>query len=557
MARVVKIRPNSNIWLNVITMFEDGSTSVKTIKVGDTVENLRYIENEELQSVTGVVKEINYEILATNSNKVNPTYTLPKDIKFTTLVVDASKEYHSNIINIPIREIVEDEGVLNVTKVATVPEMNVTMSIEYTDGTIAESDISVGDILDNMIIMSDPGRPDITGRFSVRTFIYTVNNKVLNVTGMNLYNNERNVMTEWNKIIRFEEIPSVRVAGVGLSDVATLLESDDAEVGVVLSGDVVVPDREDDRITTLIVPEGKTLNVDLGGHTLDVAAYAFYSTGGTIIINDTTGNGVIKTRSHKTYGAVYTKNGKVIMNGGVIDVRTDTDDIDHNYMYGIVAAGSGVVEMNGGVIHTAEACGAAITNGTAEGEGAVFEFGGNAKLLADLNYAIYLADNKKVLIKDNAVVEGICARMGDIEVRDNAKVINNFKENELEDFGSFLTSYNGVSPCRDGILVMAGMYQSVGTGNNDVNITVSGNATISSDIGSAIGIAKVESKFDQIVNVDVAKASNLKPAPRFDNIHVYEFEECEAIATESGKSITKTSEVTCTINVAGKQVYPA
>jgi hypothetical protein len=226
-------------------------------------------------------------------------------------------------------------------------------------------------------------------------------------------------------------------------------------------------------------------------------------------------------------------------------------------MYGIVAAGSGVVEMNGGVIHTAEACGAAITNGTAEGEGAVFEFGGNAKLLADLNYAIYLADNKKVLIKDNAVVEGICARMGDIEVRDNAKVINNLKENELEDFGSFLTSYNGVSPCRDGILVMAGMYQSVGTGNNDVNITVSGNATISSDIGSAIGIAKVESKFDQIVNVDVAKASNLKPAPRFDNIHVYEFEECEAIATESGKSITKTSEVTCTINVAGKQVYPA
>lgn len=557
MARVVKIVPNANIWLDIVTKFEDTTSSTKTLKVGDTIEGLRWIEDESIKTVTGIVKEINYTPAGGNSTKANPTDTLSSDVKFTTLVVDASSEYQSNIVTLPINEIVEDEGVFNVVKVDAVPQLNVTLSIEYTDGTTENSDLSVGDILDNVTIMgSAPGKPDITGKFTIKSFVYAVSKGALDVLGFNLENASGNVIATWKKIIKFKEIPNVKVSGEGLAAVAELLESDDPEVEVIFAGDVVVPDREDGRITTVFVPEGKTLDVDLAGHTLDVAGYAFYSTGGTIVINDSTGEGVIKTRSHNTYGALYSKNGKIIINGGKIDTSTDTDEEDPNYMYGVVLAGSGTLEMNGGEIHTVAASGAAITNGTAEGAGAVFTFAGDSKLRSDKSYAIYMADNKTVIVKDNAYIEGICMRMGDVIIQDNAQVVNVIKEEDLDDFGAYMANYNGVYACRPGIIAMCGMYQSVGTGTNDINITIKDNALVTSGIGEALGICKVSAKYDQIVNVTIDKAANVKGADGYEDIHVYEFEECQELAAASGKTITKGSEVTVSVSVDEEPVYP-
>ena len=119
-----------------------------------------------------------------------------------------------------------------------------------------------------------------------------------------------------------------------------------------------------------------------------------------------------------------------------------------------------------------------------------------------------------------------------------------------------MTNYNGVSPLRPGLAAFCGMYQSVGTGTNDINITVKDNALIQSLIGEGIGICKVSAKYDQIVNVDVAKAANVKGAEGYDDIHVYEFEECQEIAAASGKTITKGSEVTVTVEVGGEPIYP-
>ena len=557
MARVVKVTATSNIYVDVVTKFEDGSSSTKTIKVGDTVEGLRWNDNDEVKTVTGVVSDISYRPITGNTAKANPDNTFSKNIVLKNIIVDASTQYNSNVVSVPVANIIEDDGVENVTRVDVISKLGANTTIEYSDDTVKEGDLEVGDLLSDVVIMgSAPGKSDITGKFYIKSFLYTVTDDSINVVGMNLVNSTTNVKVSWDRIIKFNELPSVIISGEGMAAVAELLASDEPEVSVTFNGNVVVPDRPDGRITTVMIPEGKTLNVNLAGNTLDVAGYAFYSTGGTIIIDDTTGNGVIKTRSHKTYGAVYSKNGKIIINGGKIDTSTPTDAEDPNYMYGIVLSGSATVEMNGGEVHTVEASGASITNGTAEGVGAIFEFGGNAKLTADKCYAIYMADNKKVIVKDNAVVEGICMRMGDIEVRDNGKVINNMNEEDMGDFGAYLTNYNGVEACRDGILVMGGMYNSVGTGTNDVNITISDNGYVSSKTGPGIGIAKVSAKYDQVVNVSVNRGSNVKGAANYDNIHVYEFEECQAIAAASGKTITKGSEVTVTIDVAGTTVYP-
>ena len=559
MARVVKIKTTSTILLNIVTNFEDGTPSAKkTIAVGDTVTGLRWIENEAVHTVTGIVTDITYSGLTANANKANPTDTFAKDLVLGNLVVDASTEYHSDIVTLPIMEIVEDAGVENVANVRVLPEIKVILDIEYTNGVTETRDLQVGDLLDNVVLMSGtPGTPDITGRFKIASFIYALNKGVLNVTGLNLVNNNGNVKTTWDKIIKFTEIPHANVSGVGLGAVSALLATDEPEVSVVFDDDVVVPDRDDGKITAVIVPEGKTLNVDLNGKTLDVAAYAFYSTGGTIVIDDSTGNGVIKTRSHKTYGALYSKNGKIIINGGKIDCRTETDDDpnDPNYMYGIVASGSAVVEMNGGEVITSAASCASITNGTAEGVGATFVFGGDSKLTAEKIYAIYLADNKTVLVKDNAVVEGICARMGHIIVQDNAVIHNNLTEDMLDDFGGYLANYNGVWAERDAILIMAGMYSS-NTGTNEVVVDIKDNGKVIADIGNGIAVAKVSSKYDQNVDVVVANTNNITVPDEYYKIRVYEFEECAEIAAASGKTITKTNEVNLTITENGTKTYP-
>ena len=557
MSRVVKIKTAPTILLNIVTNFEDGTPSTtKTVSIGDTVEGLRWVENEAVHKVTGIITDITYSGLTSNANKSNPANTFASDLTLGNLVVDASTEYHSKIVTLPIMEIVEDEGVENVANVRVVPEIKVVLDIEYTNGVTETRDLQVGDILDDVVLMSGiPGTADITGRFKIASFIYSLSKGAMVVSGLNLVNDEKNVKITWDKIIKFVEIPHTSVSGVGLSSIATLLNGDDPEVSAVFTGDVVVPDRDDGKITTLMVPEGKTLNVDLNGHTLDVAAYAFYSTGGTIIIDDSTGNGVIRTRDHRTYSAIQVNNGKLIMNGGTIDTRTDTDDTDPNYMYGIVASGTGIVEMNGGQIITSAASCASITNGTAADSGATFIFGGDSKLVSEKIYAIYLADNKTVLVKDNAVVEGICARMGHIIVQDNGVIHNNMTEDVLDDFGGYLVNYNGVWAERDAILVMAGMYTSK-AGTNEVDITVKDNASVVSDIGNGIAIAKVSSKYDQDVTVNVENTSNITAAEGYDKIRVYEFDECVEIAAASGKTLTKASEVNLTITADGAQTYP-
>jgi len=559
MARVVKIVSNSSVLLNIVTSFEDGSMSVKTIGIGDTVENLRYIENEEVKVVTGVVKDIVYTSVTPNTSKANPTDTFASDMKVSTVVIDASEQYQSNVINVPVMEIVEDEGVEEVTSVHAYPKLNVTLDITYTNNTTENKDLEVGDILDGVVIMSGvPGTADITGKYTISSFLYTYTNKVFSVVGFNLADNTgKNVKTTWDRVIRFQEVPHVDVSGEGLSSLAALInDPNTTEVAAVLTGDVEIPTRDDGKITTVMVPEGKTVTLDLNGHDLVCDGYALYSTGGTIIIDDSTGKGTIRTRSHKTYGALYSNGGKVIINSGKIDTSTDTDAEDPNYMYGVVLSNDAVLEMNGGEVHTVEASGASITNGTAGGAGAVFKIGGDAKLTADACYAVYLADNKAVQVTDNAVVEGICARMGDIIVDGNGVVHNNIPEDKIGDFGAYMANYNGVEALRPGILVMAGMYNSANTGSNDCNVSISGNGKVSSDTGEAVVVCKVESKYNQKVVVDVAKQANLTSANGYDKVKVYEFEECAELAAASGKTITKTSTVDLTVNVDGSKVYP-
>ena len=323
------------------------------------------------------------------------------------------------------------------------------------------------------------------------------------------------------------------------------------EVNAKLAEDVVVPTRSDGKISTTMVSAGQTVNLDLNGKTINCDAYALYNNGGTINL---TGEGTIVTRNLNTYGAIQNNGGTVNIGPGIVidTTQAEVPEGGHNWLYGVVSK-DGVINVDG-EIHTAEASALAVTNGTMEGVGAQFVVEGDAKLTSDESAAIYLADNKGVLIKDNAEVGSIVMRMGELVVQDNAKVENNLTFQD--DVPTFLVTYNGPAAVGPAILLCSGCYKASGEGTNDASITIKDNATVSSANGEAVSVWRFDSLYDQNVTVNIENSSNLTAKEGSELFKVYEYAELAEIATAGGKTMkpnNTTSYIKATVD--GEVVY--
>lgn len=555
MARLIHNTVTQLNKLEIIVIHDDDSTESMFFLKDDFVENLRYIQNEELKTVTGNVANVTISASGvTPVDKKHPVDYFSKDCKPVSISIDASEQYHSNIVTIPAREIVENEGVQNVKKVDNTIHPFVTMQMEYTDGSTFDQELEVGDYLKNFRAMTKPGKPDIYDNVHIAAWSYTINagKPIINGIWVRL-STAKYTEVMFKDIVEFEEIPTIEVTNPNsLSDVAELLnEQDYAEA--VLGVDVEIPKRDDGRITTLMVPAGKTLDLDLNGHSLDCEAYAFYVTGGTLNISDTTGNGAIKChRPGAAYPAVNVLSGGVCnMISGVIDTTEVDTEGSYNWLYGVVCSGDGIFNMTGGIIITAAASGIAITNGTASGEGAQFIIGGDAKIVAEECASVYLADNKRVVVKDNAVLEGgMVVRMGDISVEDNAIVYGTNDASMVEDLGNQVCM-SGVGMPKAAILALTGVYNS--SLGNDMNITVAPTAKLVGYIDDVIDIATINIKYNQKVTVDIPS----KALVGGTKYRVYGHDELAEMAAAVGKALgAETSATDLTITMDGEQVYP-
>lgn len=554
MARIIKTVVNSAVKCRIDTTFTSGQVTTKEISIGDTIEGLRYVVGDSVKSVSGIVKSIGYMIKQTGK-----TANSNDDITLTNLVIDASEQYHSNLVTVKCREIVEDEGVEDVSSVHAYAKVVTDLDLTYSNNVTEHKCIEQGDVLDSVTIMGDKaGDPDITGKFTVEGFTYlkVAANKV-KITGV-ILTNEKGVSKKYsfNKIISFKEITTVELKSTnGLSDIAAALNESN-EVEVKLAVDTTVPARDDGKITTLFVPSGKTLSVDLNGHSINTSAYAFYVTGGTLVIDDSTGEGAIHCKMMDvTYPAVYVNQGTCIMNGGLIDTTYPEATEGDNWMYGMVCANDGMFIMNGGTIHTDAASCLSITNGTAANMGASFIIKGDSKLITDNCAAIYLADNKNVILEDTVECGAIVARMGNIEVKGKAKVTNKMPEEIMFNLVDFCKR-SGVEAMQGAITGMLGMYKT-DTDNNDFTLSVGPATTVTSLNGPAIELVKASTKYDQNVTVNVSSARSLKPKTGSDAVKIYEYEELSEMATAQGKTFpAKASEVNLTVKVGGVQTYP-
>lgn len=559
MARLVRTTKTQTMSCDIITKFADGTTSTKRLNIGDVVANLRYVKDEDVYSVSGRISDVIPKCtFVTPIATSKPVDHFTEDVSISTITIDASEQYQSSIVDIVAREIVEDSGTDSVVKVDVVAVPNITLEMTYTDGTSATHDISVGDVICNAEIMTSPGEPDLTGDFRVTAFKYVVANKQPVIYGIYITSltTGQTSYAAFSNIIRFEEKKSAYVTKTdSLSEIAKALTEED-EVFAFLDNDVTIAKRSDGKITTCMVNAGKSLTVDLGGHTLATEAYAFYVNGGTLTIRDTSGTGKITAdKINNAFPVVFVaSDGVCNMESGTIDTTgIELEEDQHNWLYGVACSGNGIFNMTGGQMIIGGAAGISITNGTASGEGAIFNITGDAKIKATTCTAVYLADNKSVNISGNAVIDGgIMMRMGDLTVSDTASIISPKADADIFPLGK-LVCQSGCSNHTAAILALTGCYGS--SLGNDLNIEIKGTASVQSYAGNGIDIATLNTKYDQTAAVNVRAARSIKYANSLWN--VYSHDELAELATAQGKTLPAEATTTnLTIKVEGEQVYP-
>ena len=150
MARNVNTTLVPKVTLHVLTHKTDGSILEKLFHVDDMVENLRYADNGKIHKVSGRISDVKFNVaktkrLYTSVSKAKSWFRY--DVIPTDLCVDASTEYHADVRNIPVRELLEDEDILNVKMINSYLSYGFHAEILRSDDTTNIFDVTEGDIL--------------------------------------------------------------------------------------------------------------------------------------------------------------------------------------------------------------------------------------------------------------------------------------------------------------------------------------------------------------------------------------------------------------------------
>lgn len=327
-------------------------------------------------------------------------------------------------------------------------------------------------------------------------------------------------------------------------------------VNAKLNDDISIPLSDDGKFVSIEIPEGKTVNIDLNGHDITCPAYAMIiDEGATVELTDATGEATIKSGVVDRAVPAIRNGGTLILDGVNVDTtNVEVEEGHFNWGYGLVNFGSGTIEVRSGHIHTDAASCLSITNGTGTNEGSTFIISGNTVLESDNACAIYMADNKNVILKDNVVVKGgIIARMGNFVIEDNAQVITENTES-IDDYGTYLTQ-SGCIQTVEPIFLAVGCYGS-NTTNNDLNVTIKDNATITSANANAINVYMLDTLYDQTVNINIEDSSKISVPEGKEIWHVYDHDACAEIAAASGKTLKPKAHATAlTITMDGETVF--
>lgn len=176
MARLVKSGATPVTSIVIQTILMDGSTLDAEYSVGDLITNLRYIENQEIKTITGKLSKVNFNNLQTVRN-YGVASTLRSyfadDVLPVSIDIDCSEQYASKVITVPCNEIVEDAGVENVKRMKTYMKYGARFTSFLTN--MDENDFTIleGQDINGLVYMERGG--DVTSDVRVVAFTYDAN----------------------------------------------------------------------------------------------------------------------------------------------------------------------------------------------------------------------------------------------------------------------------------------------------------------------------------------------------------------------------------------------
>ena len=167
MARIISTDIEPIVTAVFQTVKTDGTVINKEFKKEDTVTDLRYIDDEDVVKVSGRISAINYSIRPTvrtytELTKVRSNFAA--DVVMSTVDVDASEKYYSEVVPVTAREVVEDEGVTDVERMKYFLKFSAKFTIRLTDDTVNEFTLNEGDDVKGLVYLSDGKELTIDGK---------------------------------------------------------------------------------------------------------------------------------------------------------------------------------------------------------------------------------------------------------------------------------------------------------------------------------------------------------------------------------------------------------
>ena len=415
MARLIKNTQKMNLGFRLSTVFEN-ETVDREYKIGDVVENLRYVKDGDIEVVSGRITEIKYTMATRLTwNKKDPKDTLAKDMVINSLVLDVSEQYESKFVTVPAREIVEFEEEKDVVRMKYEPFVLFTMDLKYSDLTEQHVEISVGDTFDNVRIINLLNAttigPDITGKFEVVGFSYAVSAGKFTVNGIAFKNMENGatIVANLDHILALNEVYSYDVNETNVGDVIANLGDGDT---------LTISTQMDTTGAPLTITKKNVtvaLNADVvcdgsGNAGIRVAGGSAVLTGNGTLINTTPydssrGGGV----------ASVEKDGELTIEGINVSAVLEDDPVNKG-QFGVLVMSNGKLTVNDGNFKTGWYC--VSGNGARTTADSVTTInGGEFTSVAD--YAIYHPQPGKLVI-NGGVIKGaagaIAANNGIIEI---------------------------------------------------------------------------------------------------------------------------------------------
>ena len=384
----------------------------RDIVEGTVIEGLRYVEGTEVKTVSGRVISINYTIpTKLNYNTKNPTDCLNKDVNLQSITIDASEQYTSKIITVPVIEIVEDEGVEGVERMKFYTSADVTISMDYTNGETVTHELKIGDRITGIKVLMGTPEDDIIGDFDIIGFGYMAVNGKLKINSLILKNSEYGtIVVPIGSILYFKDLDTFVVA--------TYQEAMTA-IDHAKDGELIRFEHDVDASEHALTVTGAELEFNsgdytiIGGSSLDSgltlrnAKVKF--TGGEIVSND-------PYDSRHASGVVKVQDGsEFILDGGKVTAVIESDPVNLG-QFGLVNTGSSNITINNGEVTTGWYC--CSTNGSASTSQCVTTINGG-KLTSVSDFAIYQPCAGKVIVNDGEIIGGagaISANNGYVEI---------------------------------------------------------------------------------------------------------------------------------------------